>query len=253
MLILTSPAKTLDYQSKLPAHKSTTPLFLKEANSIVTKLAKLTERQLKKTLGVSNKIATLNFQRLQKWSITHTTNNSRASIFAYKGDIYRELSAYKYNKTQLEYAQKSLRIISGLYGIIRPLDLIMPYRLEMETEIKVNSSSNLYNFWGDKLTKYLSDEISKNNHRLMINLASKEYSNAIDFNKLNTQVIHIQFLQTLRGKTKNYGLLTKRARGMMIEYLITNQTEKLEDIKKFHTKGYKFTKETPSTLTFTQY
>lgn len=250
MIILSSPAKTLDYDADIPDVPVTKPMFVSEASLLVGMLRLYSEGKLATVLEVSDSLANLNYERFKNWSQSHTKKNSRQAIFAYKGDVFEELSLKKYSKKQLEFAQRSLRIISGLYGILRPFDLIQPYRLEMGATLKVGSSENLYQFWTDKVTTYLKKEIAKEKHELILNMASQQYSKAVRFSELDAPAITIDFKQNVKGRIKNYGLLSKRARGAMIDYCIRQKVESIDKIKKFDLEGYKFESEKGSRLLF---
>jgi uncharacterized protein len=219
MKVIISPAKTLDYETAPITKKHSKPKFTKEADELVKKLAKYSEKNIGKLMGISPKLAKLNFERFQEWP----TAPQKQAILAYMGDVYEGLNAADFKEKDLEFAQEHLFMLSGLYGLLRPLDLIKPYRLEMSTKI------GLYDFWGDKLTKLLGDDI-------VINLASEEYSKAVK----PKNIIHVSFYEMKNGKPKIIALFAKKARGMMARYIIKNKITRPEDIKKFTNGGYKF-------------
>lgn len=250
MLIITSPAKTLDQNSIYPKTEITQPLFLEKTNEIAQKLKKLPKKELQKMYQISDKLVELNHQRLKDWTKKHDLKNSRPAIFMYFGDIYREIFPKEYNKSEQDYAQKSLRMITGLYGYLRPFDLIQPYRLEMRTNVP--SIGWLHDYWQQTLTESLNQEAETQKHPFLLDLASKEYSKSINFNNLNIPRIEVLFKEKRDGKLKTIAIFSKKARGMMIEFCIKNQINTVEQIKKFNTAGYKFTEETPNSLLFTR-
>ncbi len=250
MLILTSPAKTLDFEKPYVAKITTQPQFLNEAERIVTILRAYSVNKLKKLMKVSEAIAGYNYTRFQKWVKKHDKNNARPAIVAYQGDIYKELHEARYTQPQQEYLQKSLRIISGLYGLLKPYDLIEPYRLEMGTALQIGSRYTLYDYWGDKLTDALNDEITKRNVRYVINLASQEYAKAVRYEKLIVPAISVLFKQKKKGKIVNIGLIAKRARGMMIDYLVTNIIKDLPGVTQFNRDGYRVIQQDERSITF---
>lgn len=191
MIVLTSPAKTLDLSSTWDEN-ITQPIFLKEAALIAQKLKILSKQKLTITLNVSEKLGELNYQRFQDWENKHTRKNSRPAILTYKGDVYRPLSL-NYSKAEKEYLQKSLRIITGLYGLLRPYDLMQAYRLEMKIALKVKDKNNLYEYWKEKITADLKNDLKTHENKIVVDLASNEYSKAVDLNKLGAEVIHIEF------------------------------------------------------------
>lgn len=250
MLILSSPAKTLDFEKPYRAKFITQPQFLSEAEKIVATLRRFSPKDLKKLMNVSDAIADLNYTRFQKWVKKHDKGNARPAVVAYQGDIYEQLHEASYTELQQEYLQKSLRIISGLYGLLKPYDLIEPYRLEMGIPIPVRNKSTLYDFWSDKLTEALNDEITKQNAQYVINLASQEYAKAIQLEKLRVPAVNILFLQKKKGKVVNIGLLAKRARGMMIDYLVTHRVNDLKGVTQFKRDSYAVVRHDEKTITF---
>ena len=201
-------------------------------------------------MGVSDKIAQLNHDRFENFSAKLTLKNAKQALFAYEGDVYKEIPVQRYDAKDLDFAQKHVRILSGLYGILKPLDLIQPYRLEMSIKLKNPKGDDLYTFWGDKLTKALNVEKDP----ILINLASKEYSDAIQLDNFKGRVITPVFKDKRNGELKVFGMLAKRARGMMTDFIIQNRITKPEDLKKFTVGGYKFHSKlsTESEWTFTR-
>ena len=251
MLILTSPSKTLDLASVYPDVPVSIPEFINESAEIHKVLYKKNPEELATILDVNQKKAEENYHRYQNWATDHNIINSRPAIYTFAGTIFQEMHVKKYTKMQREYAQNSLRIISGFYGLLRPFDLIQPYRLEMHTSLSIAGRNDLYHFWTPMLTDYLQEECGHKN--IILNLASEEYTKAIDFKSIDAPVIHIEFLQNRGGKTSNYGLLTKRARGMMIDYCIKHEISDIKNLKGFDTAGYKFVHERKDgSMTFIQ-
>ena len=213
MKILISPAKSLDYTSTLPIAKNSQPMFLSDAKKLNAALRLKKPTELQALMGISEKLAALNWERNQDFTTPFSANNARPAVFAFNGDVYTGLDAYTLVETALNVAQNSLRILSGLYGLLKPLDLIQPYRLEMGTSFGVDGNKTLYAFWKDKLTKHLKDELATD--ELLVNLASKEYASAIDFNALDNNVISPVFKDFKNGKLKIISFFAKKARGIM--------------------------------------
>lgn len=251
MLFLTSPAKSLDFDTPYKAAHVTTPHFLADAKILAKHLKKLSRLKLIKTLSVSRELAILNYNRFQVWE-KEQAKNARPAIFAYHGVIYRELSPHNYTASQNAYLQTSLRIISGLYGLLRPFDLIAPYRLEMNANLKIGSATDLYEYWGEKLTQQLNVDIMAHQHEYLLNLASQEYIQAIQPSHLSAPFIDIEFNQRKGKEVFNYGLLARQARGKMIDYLTMHEAKNLETVKKFRYDGYKLTAETSTKFVFTK-
>jgi uncharacterized protein len=250
MLILTSPAKTLDFTHPYQVPFTTSATYLKEAIEIMQLLKKMETKELAKVLEVSMDLAELNQERFKVWDQKHTLSNSRPAIVAYQGEIYKQIHENEYTESQAQYLQKSLRIISGLYGILCPYDLIQPYRLEMKVQLKTTKGKNLYQFWGTKLTDFLNKEVTEKNQDLIINLASEEYTKGIEFSKLKARTLHIVFKQHKGDTTFNYGIMARKARGMMIDYMVKNQIYAPEQLEKFDVGGYKYSARSPDMLLF---
>lgn len=256
MKILTSPAKSQDFE--LPwqlAIKPTEPAFLQEATKFVKLLAQMNKSKLEKTLSISSTLAERNVQAYKDWTPTHTARTAKPALLAYTGDVYQQLSAHLYTKHQQTYAQESVRILTGLYGYLRAYDLIRPYRLEMKTKLPIESDKKptlLSAFWQEKVTKQLGKELAIDQSPVVINLASQEYSAAIDWQQLKHPFYHITF-QQIKGKEqpKVIGILAKRARGRMLDNLIRNQVTTLEGVKQFAIDGYELTAERENELVFT--
>jgi cytoplasmic iron level regulating protein YaaA (DUF328/UPF0246 family) len=237
MLILTAPAKTLNQEGTLPSLKYSQPLLLKHAAIITHELQQLSAPELGTLLKTNDALTALNFKRYQQWNEAHSLDNSRPALWTYAGHIFKQIPVDTYNTKQLQYAQESLCILSGLYGVLRPLDLMQPYRLEMNT--KLGNIGPLRAFWKQTLTKQLQQNINAHNHQFILNVASKEYSDAIDLKALSIPTINVIFLQTSKGVTKTFAMLAKQARGQMIDFCITHQVETVEQLTKFNVDGYR--------------
>lgn len=238
MKIVISPAKSLDFEKELPTQKYSELCFLKEANTVHKVLKKKKPKQLMELMDISDKLADLNWQRNQDWAMPFTPDNARPAVYAFNGDVYVGLDVYSFDEEKLAVLQDKLRILSGLYGLLKPLDLIQPYRLEMGTNLPVGKSNNLYEFWKSKITKELNKELKKGD--LFINLASSEYFSAVDVKALKVPVITPEFKDYKEGKLKMISFFAKKARGMMVRYIIDTNAETIEDLKGFNYEGYKF-------------
>ena len=238
MKIVVSPAKTLDYNSKLPTTRGTQPSFLETTSTINRKLARMSKKEISDLMGISDKLADLNYSRYQDFTEEHTKENSRPAAYAFAGDVYTGLDAYTIPTEKLDFMQNSLRILSGYYGILRPLDLIQPYRLEMGTSLPVSRKKNLYEVWQEKVTEFLNKELRED--ELFVNLASQEYFKAIDETKLKVPVISPVFKDYKNGKLKIISFFAKKARGSMARYIIETEAQSLEEIKAFDYDGYRF-------------
>lgn len=238
MKIVISPAKSLDFESQLPTQKNTQATFLKEAREVHRVLKTKKPNELSELMTISENLADLNWQRNQNWKTPFTPENARPAIFAFDGDVYTGLDSYTIPTEKLDDLQSRLRILSGLYGLLKPLDLIQPYRLEMGTKITVGDYKNLYEFWKPTLTKALNKELKKN--ELFVNLASNEYFTAVDVKALKVPVITPEFKDYKDGKLKMISFFAKKARGMMVRYIVNTNAQTLEDLKGFNYEGYQF-------------
>ena len=238
MKIVLSPAKSLNFETQLPTKAFTEPIFLKEATTIQKTLKKQSPKKLMGLMAISEKLADLNWERNQVWETPFTSENARPAIFAFDGDVYTGLDAYTLPIDKLADLQDKLRILSGLYGLLKPLDLMQAYRLEMGTSIKIGTKKNLYEFWKKTITKTLNDELKKD--ELFLNLASNEYFSAIDIKSLKVPVITPEFKDYKDGKLKMISFFAKKARGMMVRYIIDNKAETMDDLKGFNYEGYAF-------------
>ncbi|WP_038174097.1 peroxide stress protein YaaA [Vibrio pacinii] len=252
MLVVVSPAKTLDYESPLATQKYTQPELLDYSKQLIEVCRQLTPADVASLMKVSDKIADLNVGRFQEWSDTFTPDNARQAILAFKGDVYTGLDAESLSEDDFAYAQDHLRMLSGLYGLLRPLDLMQPYRLEMGTKLANDKGSNLYQFWGNVITDKLNQAIAKQGDNVLINLASNEYFKAVKPKALDAQVITPVFKDCKKGQYKVISFYAKKARGMMARYIIDNRISSVADLTQFDTAGYYFAEQesTPTELVF---
>lgn len=238
MKIILSPAKSLDFESKLPTQKTTQPTFLDQSQKISKVLKEKSVKELSELMGISKDLSQLNFERNQEWALPFTKENARAAIYAFNGDVYRSLDAYTIPVSKMDKVQDTVRILSGLYGVLKPLDLIQPYRLEMGTKLPIGENKNLYEFWKSNITAVLNKELKDN--ELFLNLASVEYFKAVDTKILKVPVINVDFKGLKNGEYKTIGIYSKLARGLMTRYVIDNNAKKLDDIKAFDLENYRF-------------
>lgn len=241
MKIVISPAKSLNFESKIPTSKYSQPEFLVQAERLNKILVKKKPKSLSKLMSLSDNLAALNWQRNQDFSVPFTQENARQAMYAFDGDVYQGLDAYTIPNQKLDRLQDTLRILSGLYGILKPLDLIQPYRLEMGTSLKVGRKKNLYDFWKKQLTAYLNAEMQDD--ELFINLASNEYFGAIDKKQLKVPVISPVFKDWKNDKLKVIGFFAKKARGSMVRYILDKNVQNLEELKGFDYDEYTYSKE----------
>jgi cytoplasmic iron level regulating protein YaaA (DUF328/UPF0246 family) len=241
MKIVISPAKSLDFESHMPTEQYTQPLFLEEAQKLNKVLARKKPRALSELMGISDQLADLNWKRNQEFSRPFTQENARPAVFAFNGDVYQGLDAYTLKESQMDRLQDTLRILSGLYGVLRPLDLIQPYRLEMGTKLKVGRKTNLYEFWKKAITDQLNSELKEG--ELFVNLASNEYFSAVDAKALKVPVIAPVFKDWSKDKLRVISFYAKKARGAMVRYILDTGAESLDDIRAFDYEGYQFSQE----------
>lgn len=242
MLILLSPAKSLDYDSPLPTKRHTTPRMLQDSEILVTQLRAMTPKEIGNLMSISEKLADLNAQRYTTWEPDFTPENSRQALFAFTGDVYQGMELSDWSTTDFTLAQKQIRILSGLYGILRPLDLMQPYRLEMGTKLDNARGKNLYEFWGETITNLLNTDLKKSGSNLIVNLASNEYFSSVKKKSLSGELITPVFKDEKNGKYKIISFYAKKARGMMADHIIRNNITDTAGLKKFKTAGYKFSK-----------
>jgi uncharacterized protein len=238
MKIVISPAKSMDFERQLPTPLSTEACFLREAERLNKLLKKRSARSLSKLMSISDNLGRLNYERNQEWRLPFESSNSRPAVYAFSGDVYRGMDIYNLPTKKIERLQNTLRIISGLYGILKPLDLIQPYRLEMGTRISVGVKKNLYDFWKKKITETLNEELEE--EELFVNLASNEYFKAIDIRTLKVPVITPVFKDLKNGEFKTIMTFAKLARGYMTRYIIDTNASTIDDLKGFDYEGYGF-------------
>lgn len=243
MIHLLSPAKSLDFDSEISTSTYSEPLFMKEASTLVNKLKKRSKKQVRELMSISEALAELNTNRYQTWSgLTKPTVKSRQALLAFTGDVYQGLDAKSLTEQQLNFAQEHLLILSGMYGVLRPLDIMEPYRLEMGTSLKVGSADNLYQFWKDKPTDFINQRLKEQDSEVVVNLASNEYFKVINKKKLKATLISPEFKDAKNGKYKIISFYAKKARGYMSRYIIENRIENPSDLEGFDTAGYRFNK-----------
>lgn len=235
MLTVISPSKTQDF-NPADIHTHTHPRQIKQSEILIDILKSKTQNELAQLMSISAKLAKLNFDRFQTFTTPFNLTNTKQAILAFKGDVYTGIDTANLSVADLQFAQDNLRILSGLYGTLRPLDLIAPYRLEMGIRLQNAQGKNLYEFWGDKISKMLNEDEPE----IIINLASNEYFKGIDKSSLNAKIINIVFKERNNNKYKIIGIYAKRARGFMVHYIIKNRISNPQDLKKFNTKGYQF-------------
>jgi cytoplasmic iron level regulating protein YaaA (DUF328/UPF0246 family) len=238
MKIVISPAKSLNFEKELPTSQYTEAGLLKEARLVHKVLKQKNPSELSELMDISDKLAQLNWQRNQDWKTPFTPENARPAVFTFDGDVYTGLDAYTIPQEKLEVLQDKLRILSGLYGVLKPLDLIQAYRLEMGTKLPIGEAKNLYEFWKPTVTKTLNKDLKKGD--LFVNLASTEYFSAVDIKALKVPVITPDFKDYKDGKLKIISFFAKKARGMMVRYIIDTNAETIDDLKGFNYEGYQF-------------
>ena len=238
MKVLLSPAKSLDFKSQLPTEKNSFLCFEKEAEYLNSILKRKSPKDLSDLMGISSKIADLNYERNHDWSLPFNNKNARQAVYAFSGDVYRGLDAYSIDDDKIDFMQSTVRIISGLYGLVKPLDLIQPYRLEMGTKLSFDNNKNLYDYWRKKITNQLNLELSENEP--VLNLASNEYFKAIDTKVIKSDVYTANFKQLKDGNYKTIAIFSKKARGMMARYIIENNITAMSSLKSFNYDGYAY-------------
>lgn len=243
MLIVISPAKTLDFDTAPVTDKHTMPDFLKDSRALIKELRELSPAEISGLMKISDKLGTLNFDRYHGFKTPFTPANAKQAALAFQGDVYTGLAADTFKARDFDFAQQHLRILSGLYGLLRPLDLIQPYRLEMGTRFQNSRGDNLYQFWGDKLTQAVNEQLAHIKSKTLINLASNEYFKAIQPKQINGEIITPVFKDWKNGQYKIISFFAKKARGLMSAYIIQNRLKKAQDIQAFDVEGYRFAPE----------
>ena len=240
MLITISPAKTLDFETPPTVAKHSNPLMLEEAENLIEIMRKKTKSEITTLMNISDKIATLNVERYQRWSKQNRKSSCKQAIYAFMGDVYTGLDAYSLDKKDIEYAQKHLRILSGLYGLLRPLDTMQAYRLEMGTKLLTEKGRTLYDFWGDLISKLLIDELAYHKKKIIINCSSVEYFKAVNMKIVKAEVVTPVFKEIRNGKPKIISFFAKKARGAMARYIITNSISDIDGIISFNLDNYSY-------------
>ena len=240
MLIVVSPAKTLDYETPPAIQKSTQPLFKKRSAELIEVLLDYTPAKLSKLMSISDKLAELNVNRYGDWELKPTKSNARQALLAFQGDVYKGMDAATFKESDFEFAQDHLAILSGLYGVLRPLDLMQPYRLEMGTKLKNPEGDDLYDFWGDEITKALNKQLKKTKGDVLVNLASIEYFKAVHPDQLDARVIAPVFKDLKDDKYKIISFYAKKARGSMAGWIIRKKITDAKKLIKFAEDGYKY-------------
>lgn len=241
MITLLSPAKKQDFNDCLLDVEFTKPQAGKHIKELVAELKKYKPAQIKRLMSVSDNLAKLNYERYQRFEPGRfNVNNAKQAVFAFKGDAYQSLNVMDFKQAELDFMQEHLLILSGLYGYLRPLDLIQPYRLEMKTKLKNPRANDLYGYWGDTITKAIQKQLESHQRKTIVNLASKEYFQAIQLKKLDAKVVEVQFKELKNGQYKVVGMLAKRARGLMARYIMKHKIDTLVKLKQFKEAGYHY-------------
>jgi cytoplasmic iron level regulating protein YaaA (DUF328/UPF0246 family) len=240
MLIVISPAKSLDFKTPTTTANYTIPEFLDQSEKLIGKLKKMSPGQLSGLMNISKDLGELNFQRYQNWGLPFNTDNAKQAVLAFNGDVYQGLQAGSLSEEQLELAQKRLRILSGLYGVLKPLDLIQPYRLEMGTKLRYYKSKDLYKFWNPALTKKINEAVKESGSGVLVNLASNEYFKSIDKKNLEAEIVTPGFKDRKNGEYKMVSFFAKKARGLMTRFILDNNITDAEDLQAFNYEGYVF-------------
>lgn len=240
MLVIISPAKTLDYESPLATVRFTHPELLDKSKALIKICRKLTPAQISSLMGISDKLAGLNAARFSDWQPTFTPHNARQALLAFKGDVYTGLQAQDFSEADFDFAQQHLRMLSGLYGVLRPLDLMMPYRLEMGIKLVNTQGEDLYSFWGDQITKKLNETLEQQGSDVVVNLASDEYFKSVKPAKLNGTLLKPVFLDEKNGKYKVISFYAKKARGLMSRFIIKNRLTRSDQLADFTLADYTY-------------
>lgn len=243
MLIVISPAKNLDYETATPTKKTSKALYLEQAQQLVDVLKPMAPHKLSKLMSISDKLGVLNHDRYQAWQLPFNKTDTRQALLAFKGDVYIGIDAYNFADDDFEFAQDHLRILSGLYGVLRPLDSVMPYRLEMGTKLKNPVGKDLYEFWGDTITQHLNKQLKKLESKTLVNLASNEYFKSVQPAAVNADIITPIFKDWKSGQYKVVSFFAKKARGLMSAYIIKNRITDAQKLKKFNWDGYSYNAE----------
>lgn len=246
MLVLLSPAKRLNFKKDNDITDFTQPYFISQSIALIESLKLLSKKEVQTLLDVSDSLTELNYNRYKEFQTPFTLANAKQALFAFEGDVFQNMNRTAYSQKDLEFCQKHIRILSGLYGVLKPLDLIQPYRLEMGRKFGINGAKNLYDFWKATITEFLKNDTESE----ILNLASNEYSDVVSLNDLNKKFITCIFKSKKNGEYKNIGLLSKRARGMMADWIVKNNITKIKDCIDFNENGYYFSKDDSDEKTF---
>lgn len=238
MLAIISPAKTLDFETKIDGFAFSQPNLTAYSQELINICKQLSPAEVASLMSISDKLAALNVARFAEWQSEHSEQNAKAALFAFKGDVYTGLEAETLTKAQIEYAQTHLRMLSGLYGLLKPLDLMQPYRLEMGTKLANPKGKDLYAFWGNTITEHLQQAIDEQGDNILVNLASDEYFNSVKTKNLTATIVKPIFLDEKNGKYKVISFYAKKARGMMVRFILENQPTTIEQLKNFNYGGY---------------
>ena len=241
MIAIVSPAKSLDFESKPTYDFSTKPVFSEEANYLAKKLESLSKKKLKSLMSISDNLTELNYQRYKNWNFNGSTTNKKQAIYAFTGDVYRGFDVDQLNKADVEYAQNHFRILSGMYGVLKPMDLMQPYRLEMGTKWQITKAkSNLYDYWGKKITEQLNEDLKGFTPKVLVNLASNEYFKAVQPEHFDGDIVDIAFKDEKNGEYKIIAIYAKVARGAFARFMIKSRASSIDDLKLFKEDGYAF-------------
>ncbi len=243
MLMVISPAKTLDYETPPATARFTLPQYLDHSQVLIEQLRELSPQQIGELMHLSDKLSGLNAARFGSWTPAFTPENAKQALLAFKGDVYTGLNAVDFNEDDFDYAQTHLRMLSGLYGLLRPLDLMMPYRLEMGTKLANARGKDLYAFWGTRISEWLNEALAEQGNDVLLNLASNEYFSAVKKSALNARIINTEFKDLKNGQHKIISFYAKKARGMMSRFVIKERINTLEHLKQFDAQGYRYSAE----------
>ncbi len=246
MQIITAPSKTQQCNERIYA-QYTQPLLLERAKILIDRLKLLNRDELSRLMRTSDRLTESTYQRIHDFTTPFSPDNAKQALFTFQGDAYSAMRTADYGPDQLRYAQEHLFILSGLYGLLRPLDLMQPYRLEMGCSFSVDGADNLYQFWREKITANINEALAERSDKILINLASKEYAKVVDEKKLQAEMVHIIFQQLHKGRLRTIPIHAKKARGMMIDFAITRQINEAAGLQAFHVDGYRFSQENSST------
>lgn len=250
MLITLSPSKGQDFEQAAPTQTYTIPSQLNDSEVLIKQLKTFSKQDIGELMSISENLSGLNEQRFKNFSVPFNPQNAKQALFAFKGDVYSGINTASMNQADYDYAQNHLRILSGLYGSLKPLDLIQPYRLEMKTKLATTKADNLYQYWDNSITDELNKSLERQKEKVIVNLASQEYWKSVKPKELDGQVINVAFKENKDGKSRIIAIFAKKARGMMADFLIRNRVETVEGIKDFNSHGYKFDVKTSTNSLF---